>query len=115
MQTEVDTSSSSSLGNRDDWVMQATTMNDDTDATSSKSSKKDPDNFTAPNLQKTNSWFTRNKSLSPEFNNVTDEAELGKLVGDDGEKLLALIDDIRKIDSLRNEELDIPQVLPTRL
>jgi hypothetical protein len=49
--------------------------------------------------------------LSPEFNNIKDEAELGKLMGDDGEKLLALVDDIRKIDSLRNEELHIPQVL----
>jgi hypothetical protein len=31
-------------------------------------------------------------------------------MGDDGEKLLALVDDIRKIESLRNEELHIPQV-----
>jgi len=32
------------------------------------------------------------------------------LLGDVGEKLLAVVDDIRKIDSLRNEELHIPQV-----
>jgi len=44
---------------------------------------------------------------------LKDEAELGKMMGDDGEKLLALVDDIRKIDSLRNEELHIPQVVLT--
>jgi GTPase SAR1 family protein len=91
-------------------------MSGHSDATSSqpkdpRNSKEDPDwNFTAPNLQKTNSWVTRNKFLSPEFNDIKDEAELGNLMGDDGEKLLALVDDIRKIDSLRNEELHIPQV-----
>jgi GTPase SAR1 family protein len=91
-------------------------MSGDSDATSSqpkdlRNSKKDPDsNFIAPNLQKTNSWVTRSKFLSPEFNNIEDEAELGKLMGDDGETLLTLVDDIRKIDSLRNEELHIPQV-----
>jgi len=86
-------------------------MSGDSDASSSKNLKKDPSsNFTAPNLQKTSSWATRSKLLSPEFSNVKDEAELGKLMGDDGEKLLALVDDIRKIDSLRNEELDIPEV-----
>jgi hypothetical protein len=91
-------------------------MNTDSDAASShpedsRDSKKDADsNFIAPNLQKTHSWVTRSKLLSPEFNNVKDEAELGKLMGDDGEKLLALVDDIRKIDSLRNEKLHIPQV-----
>lgn len=91
-------------------------MNGDSNATSSqqkdlKNSKKDPDsNFIAPNLQKTDSWLIRSKLLSPEFNNIKDEAVLGKMMGDDGEKLLALVDDIRKIDSLRNEELHIPQV-----
>ncbi|KAH8786955.1 P-loop containing nucleoside triphosphate hydrolase protein [Hyaloscypha finlandica] len=68
-------------------------------------------NDSAPNLQKTNSWVTRNKLLSPEFNDNKDEAELGNLMGDDGEKLLAVVDDIRKIDSLRNEELHIPQIV----
>jgi hypothetical protein len=66
-------------------------------------------NFIAPNLRKTNSFAS--KLLSPEFNNTKDEAELGKMMGDNGEKLLALVDEIRKIDSLRNEELHIPQVL----
>jgi hypothetical protein len=62
-------------------------MSGDSDATSSqpkdlRNSKKDPDlNFIAPNLQKTNSWVTRSKFLSPEFNNIEDEAELGKLMG----------------------------------
>jgi hypothetical protein len=32
-------------------------------------------------------------------------------MGDDGEKLLNLVDDIRRIDKLRDIELDIPQVL----
>lgn len=68
--------------------------------------------FIAPGIQKTNSWVTRNKLLSPAFSNVKDEAELGKMMGDDGERLLDLVDDIRKIDSLRNEELHIPQVCP---
>ncbi|KAH6680847.1 P-loop containing nucleoside triphosphate hydrolase protein [Halenospora varia] len=92
-------------------------MNGDSNATSSqqkdlKNSKKDPDsNFIAPNLQKTDSWLIRSKLLSPEFNNIKDEAVLGKMMGDDGEKLLALVDDIRKIDSLRNEELHIPQIV----
>jgi GTPase SAR1 family protein len=110
------TSSSPSIRSSDGWTSQPTTMNGDSDATSSqpkdpRRSKEDPDsNFTAPNLQKTNSWVTRNKFLSPEFNDITDEAELGNLMGDDGEKLLAVVDDIRKIDSLRNEELHIPQV-----
>ena len=95
-------------------------MNNDSKAasnqpTGSMASTKDSDsNFIAPALQKTNSWVTRSKLLSPEFNNIKDEAELGKLMGDDGEKLLALVDDIRKIDSLRNEELHIPQVLLAR-
>jgi hypothetical protein len=35
------------------------------------------------------------------------------LMSDKGEKLLALVDDIRKIDSLRSiGELDIPEVSP---
>jgi hypothetical protein len=91
-------------------------MNDNSDATSSQpkdltKSKKDPDSdFIAPNLQKTNSWLIRSKGLSPEFSNIKDEVELGKMMGDDGEKLLALVDDIRKIDSLRDAELHIPQV-----
>ena len=63
-----------------------------------------------PKLQKTASWLIKNK-LSPEFDNVKDEAELGKLMGDDGEKLLNLVDDIRRIDKLRDIELDIPQVI----
>jgi len=120
MQTAAGTSSSSSTGSSDGWTSQPTTiMSGDSDATSSqpkdlRNSKKDPDlNFIAPNLQKTNSWVTRSKFLSPEFNNIEDEAELGKLMGDDGEKLLTLVDDIRKIDSLRSEELHIPQVLLT--
>ena len=75
--------------------------------------KHPEEDFTAPNLEKTNSWLIRNKALSPEFNNVEDEAELGNMMGNDGEKLLELVDDIRKIDSLRNEELHIPQVLLT--
>jgi hypothetical protein len=76
-----------------------------------KGSKEDPDSdFIAPKFQKTNSWVIRNKLLSPEFSNVKDEAELGKMMGDDGEKLLTIVDDIRKIESLRNEELHIPQV-----
>src|ERR1700712_1800821 len=89
----------------------------DLDATSSQprdliNSKTDSElDFKAPNLQKTNSWVIRSKSLSPEFSDIKDEAELGKMMGSDGEKLLALVDDIRKIDSLRDEELHIPQVL----
>jgi hypothetical protein len=63
-----------------------------------------------PKIQKTNSWLIKNK-LSPEFDNVKDEAELGNLMGIDGEKLLNLVDDIRKIDKLRDIELDIPQVI----
>jgi len=79
-------------------------------------SQKHPEaNFTAPNLPKTTSWLIRNKALSPEFNNVEDEAELGNMMGNDGEKLLELVDDIRQIDSLRNEELHIPQVHLTRM
>lgn len=91
-------------------------MNGDSDTKDGKrkeswNSEKDPEsNFVAPILQKTDSWVTRSKLLSPEFNNIEDEAELGKLMGDEGEKLLTLIDDIRKIDSLRKEELQIPQV-----
>jgi len=91
-------------------------MSGDSDATSnqledSRNSKGDLDSdFIAPNLSKTKSWGTKSKLLSPEFSNIKDEAELGKMMGDDGEKLLTLIDDIRKIDSLRNEELHIPQV-----
>jgi hypothetical protein len=94
-------------------------MNASSDATSSElkdliSSQKHPEaGFTAPTLQKTNSWLIRNKALSPEFNNVEDEAELGNIMGNDGEKLLELVDDIRKIETLRNEELHIPQVLYT--
>jgi hypothetical protein len=60
-------------------------------------------------LQKTHSWLLRDK-LSREFKNIKDQDELGKLMGDAGEKLLALVDDIRKIESLRTIELDIPQV-----
>jgi hypothetical protein len=96
-------------------------MNANLDATSSQPkdliiAQKHPEaDFTAPNLQKTNSWLIRNKALSPEFNNVEDEAELGNMMGNDGEKLLELVDDIRKIDSLRNEELHIPQVLLARM
>lgn len=60
-------------------------------------------------LQKTTSWLARDK-LSREFQSINDEGELGKLMGDSGEKLLAFVDDIRKIESLRNIELDIPQV-----
>jgi hypothetical protein len=60
-------------------------------------------------IQRTESWTIRDK-LSREFK-INDENELGKLMGDDGEKLLALVDDIRKIESLRNIKLDIPQVL----
>jgi hypothetical protein len=96
-------------------------MNDNPDATSSQlkdliDSQKHPEaDFIAPNLQKTNSWLIRNKALSPEFNNVEDEAELGNMMGNDGEKLLELVDDIRKIDSLRNEELHIPQVHLARM
>jgi hypothetical protein len=91
-------------------------MNGDSDDTRSQlkdlsnSQKDSGSSFVAPGIQKTNSWFTRSKLLSPEFSNIKDEAELGKMMGDDGEKLLALVDDIRQIDSLRNEELYIPQV-----
>jgi hypothetical protein len=94
-------------------------MNANSDSTSSQpkdliNSQKHPEaSFTAPSLQKTNSWLIRNKALSPEFNNVEDEAELGNIMGNDGEKLLELVDDIRKIETLRNEELHIPQVLYT--
>jgi hypothetical protein len=73
-----------------------------------KSVNSDPD----PPLQKlakTMSWLMRNK-LSQEFDNAKDEAELGNMMGDDGEKLLNLVDDIRKIDKLRPFQLDIPQV-----
>ena len=63
-----------------------------------------------PKLQKTASWLVKNK-LSPEFDNPNDETELGKMMGDDGEKLLNLVDDIRKIDTLRNVELKMPEVL----
>ena len=99
-----------------DCTSQPINMNGNSHAASSqlkdfRNPKNDPDStFVAPNLHKTNSWAIRSKLLSPEFNNIEDEAELGKLMGDEGEKLLTLVDDIRKIDSLRNEELYIPQV-----
>ena len=51
--------------------------------------------------------------LSKEFKTSEDQDELGNLIGDAGEKLLALVDDIRKIDKLRVDEqptLDLPQV-----
>lgn len=108
--------SSLSLENSGDWRSPPTTPASESDATSGQpkdlvNSKRDLDsNFVPKNLQKTNSWVIRSKLLSSEFNNVKDEAELGKLMGDDGEKLLALVDDIRKIDSLRDEKLNIPQV-----
>ena len=82
-----------------------------------KSPKKDVDStFITPSVSETNSRNSKAKSLSPEFNNINDEAELGKMMGDNGEKLLTLIDDILKIDSIRKEELNIPQVLlvPTK-
>jgi hypothetical protein len=55
--------------------------------------------------QRTDSW-----KLSKEFINIDDQDELGNLIGDAGEKLLAFVDDIRKIDKLRIDELHIPQV-----
>jgi hypothetical protein len=62
-------------------------------------------------LQKSQSWSIGQK-LSREFKNASDQNELG-LMSDKGEKLLALVDDIRKIDSLRSiGELDIPEVSP---
>ena len=64
-------------------------------------------------LLKTASWLARDK-LSREFQSINDEDELGKLMGDAGEKLLAFVDDIRKIESLRSIELDIPQVFGSR-
>ena len=60
------------------------------------------------------SWMVKDK-LSKEFRAVDDQDELGNLIGDAGEKLLALVDDIRKIDKLNNKELHIPQVLSTLL
>jgi PBP1b-binding outer membrane lipoprotein LpoB len=93
-------------------------MNSYSDATSSQpkdltDSKQVPDsNLVSPNLPKTKSWAINSKIPSPDFSDIKDEAELGKMMGDDGEKLLALVDDIRKIDSLRNEELHVPQVIP---
>jgi hypothetical protein len=81
--------------------------NDRKDSTEDSNSNPKP---LHPKLQKTTSWLIKNK-LSSEFDNVKDEAELGKLMGDDGEKLLNLVDDIRRIDKLRDIELDIPQVL----
>lgn len=62
-----------------------------------------------PKLQKTASWMAKDK-LSKEFRSINDEDELGKLMGDAGEQLLAFVDDIRKIESLRDIELGIPQV-----
>ena len=63
-----------------------------------------------PKLQKTASWMARYK-LSKEFRSINDEDELGKLMGDAGEQLLAFVDDIHKIESLRKIELGIPQVI----
>ncbi|KAH8662949.1 P-loop containing nucleoside triphosphate hydrolase protein [Tricladium varicosporioides] len=115
MQKMASTSSSSSIGSSDDWVGQQTIMNGSNTTSSQPDNlivQTNPDfNFIAPNLQRTDSLGTRSKILSREFNNIKDEAELGKIMGDDGEKLLALVDDIRKIDSLRNEELHIPQIV----
>ncbi|TVY62905.1 Dynamin-1-like protein, partial [Lachnellula suecica] len=72
-------------------------------------SEKDSDSGSiSSGTQKTNISLNRNK---PVVSDANDEAELGKMMGDDGEKLLALVDDIRKIDSLRNEELHIPQIV----
>lgn len=62
-----------------------------------------------PKSQKNASPLARD-NLSPEFQGNSDEDELGKLMGDAGEKLLAFVDNIRKIESLRSIELDIPQV-----
>jgi hypothetical protein len=64
-------------------------------------------------LPRTNSERLR-ETLSREFKNPNDQEELGKIMGGDGEKLLALVDDIRKIESLRSIELDIPQVCTPR-
>ena len=61
-----------------------------------------------PKLQKSQSWNIN--KLTPEFTNMEDEAVLGKMMGDEGEKLLALVDDIRQIDNLRGIELNMPQV-----
>ena len=72
---------------------------------------KDPKQPESPvrKLQKTASWLARSQ-LTREFQSINDEDELGKLMGDAGEKLLAFVDDIRKIESFRSIELDIPQV-----
>lgn len=119
MQSSAPELSSASIRSSGDWTNQSSTMSGNSNSFNPKpvdlkNSKQDSGTeFTAPNLQKTTSWATRSKFLSPEFNNIEDEAELGKLMGDDGEKLLALVDDIRKIDSLRNEKLHIPQVFLT--
>ena len=63
--------------------------------------------------KRTESWMVKDK-LSKEFKTGEDQDELGNLIGDAGEKLLALVDDIRKIDKLRIDEqpaLDLPQVI----
>lgn len=115
-QTAACTSFTSSLGSNNDWKSQQTIMNGNSDTMNGQrddllDATKDPNsNFMAPILPKTSSWLVRSKLVSPEFSNTEDEAELGKMIGDDGERLLALVDDIREIDSLRNEELHIPQV-----
>jgi len=79
-----------------------------------RSTPKNTDsNSITPDLPKANKMENgkvKNKDILPSFNNAKDEAELEQMMGDGGEKLLALVDDIRKIDSLRNEELHIPQV-----
>ncbi|KAF4637351.1 hypothetical protein G7Y89_g707 [Cudoniella acicularis] len=72
----------------------------------------DKSNSELPSFQETEWWsILFPVGFEAEIFISKDEAELGKMMGDDGEKLLALVDNIRKIDSLRNEELHIPQIV----
>lgn len=60
-------------------------------------------------LQRTDSERVRD-TLPPEFKTADDQEALGNFMGGEGEELLTIVDEIRKIEALRNIELDIPQV-----
>lgn len=102
---------------KSDWENRHTPPDDDSDNESGfKEDWKDPQEIIDSrienpfeSLQKSTAAVGDEKT-SRAFGNVNDEDEIGKLMGIDGEKLLAVVDDIRSIDALRQIDLPLPQV-----
>jgi hypothetical protein len=99
-----------------DWERRLTPDNDSDNEAAKPDDLKDPQEIfdfkpDGPlSRHQTFSSVAGDEKRSRDFGNAKDGDELGKLMGADGEKLLAVVDEIRKIDALQQIPIDIPQV-----